>query len=153
MTHLRLSLSLAALLTVLACPVLAEDLPQGPKAPPPEPLPDPICDTAKPDSGDWMLGRWVAPYSRWEFLRAANGAMTWSLEQKSDINQALGWKQGARLDGGVAAVSGCTLRLEAREGGEVAFAFDGVRTHDGKIYGFAVNPAGQQARWILRRER
>lgn len=143
---------------VLAClatafPALAdESLPQGPKAPPPEPLPEPICDTAKPDGGDWLLGRWVAPYSKWEFKRDAKG-LAWHLEQKPDINRSLGWKDGTSIDGSVEAVSACSMRLVAGDDGEVAFSFDGVRTDDNKIYGYAVNKAGQKLRWVLRRER
>jgi len=137
----------------LAMPALAdEDLPQGPKMTPPEPLPEPICDTAKPDTGDWLVGRWVAPYSKWEFSRA-EGGLGFRLEQKPDINRSLGWKDGATFTGKVVTVSPCSLRLAAGDNGEVAFAFEGVRTDDGKIYGFAVNPAGQQLRWVLRRER
>jgi hypothetical protein len=151
---LRRTLLIAAF-CVLAVPALADDdaPPQGPKAPPPEPLPEPICDVAKPDGGDWLLGRWVAPYAKWAFERNTSGKLAWVLEQKPDINRAAGWKDGARIEGRVAAVSGCTVKLEAGEGGVVAFAFEGVKTDDGKIYGFAVNPAGQQIRWVLRRER
>ncbi len=140
-------------LIALALPALAEDLPQGPKAPPPEPLPEASCDAAKPDSGDWLVGRWVAPYSKWEFRRAAAGNLVWTLEQKPDINRSEGWKDGARFDGKVDAVSACTLRLTAGDNGEVAFTFNGVLTEGGKIYGYAANSSGQQLRWVLRRER
>ncbi|KIL97089.1 hypothetical protein CCC_00150 [Paramagnetospirillum magnetotacticum MS-1] len=146
----RAALALCCLLT--AVPALAEDLPQGPKAPPPEPLPDAICDIAKPDSGDWLLGRWVAPYSKWEFKREAQG-LTWTLEQKPDINRDLGYKQGTVIDGKVSELSACTFRLTAVENGETAFNFEGVLTDGGKIYGYATNKAGQGARWILRRQR
>ncbi|EME70218.1 hypothetical protein H261_09172 [Paramagnetospirillum caucaseum] len=146
----RAALALCCLLA--AAPTWAEDLPQGPKAPPPEPLPDAPCDTARPDSGDWLVGRWVAPYSKWEFRRDAQG-LAWKLEQKPDVNRNLGYKQGAVIEGKVTAVSPCTMTLQAAENGETAFAFEGVRTEDGKIYGYAVNKAGQNARWTLRRER
>ncbi|MBI3446992.1 MAG: hypothetical protein HY055_16910 [Magnetospirillum sp.] len=147
----RTALVLACL--AAACPALADEgLPQGPKAPPPEPLPEAACDTAKPDSGDWLLGRWVAPYAKWEFKREPKG-LVWHLEQKPDINRSLGWKDGASLDGAVETVSACTLRLVAGDNGDVAFAFDAVRTDENKIYGYAVNKAGQQLRWVLRRER
>jgi len=148
----RLRLVLAAMLSLLAVPALAQDLPQGPKAPPPDPLPEPLCDAARPDSGDWLVGRWVMPYGRWDIRREAGG-LAWTLEQKPDINAALGWKDGARIDGTVQAVSACTLRLVAGEGGGTAFAFDGVRTEDGRIYGYATSRAGQRIRWTLRRER
>ena len=150
---LRLFTALSVALIALGLPAFAEDLPQGPKAPPPEPLPEASCDATKADSGDWLVGRWVAPYSKWQFQRAAGGGLTWTLEQKPDINRSLGWKDGANFGGAVAAVSACTLRLTAGDNGEVSFAFDGVRTDDGKIYGYAVNPTGQQVRWVLRRER
>jgi hypothetical protein len=133
-------------------PALAQDLPKGPKAPPPEPLPDASCDTAKADSGDWLVGRWVAPYSKWEFKREAQG-LVWKLEQKPDINRELGYKQGTVIEGKVAEISACTLRLTAVENGETAFDFEGVRTEDGKIYGYASNKAGKGVRWTLRRER
>lgn len=142
---------LLAAVTVMG-PALAQDLPKGPKAPPPEPLPDATCDTAKADSGDWLVGRWVAPFSRWEFKRDAQG-LVWKLEQKPDINRDLGYKQGTVIEGKVTAISPCTMNLQATENGETAFAFEGVRTEDGKIYGYALNKAGQNARWILRRER
>ncbi|CUW41503.1 conserved protein of unknown function [Magnetospirillum sp. XM-1] len=141
-----------ALCCLLAAPALAEDLPKGPKAPPPEPLPDATCDTTKADSGEWLLGRWVAPYSKWEFKRDAQG-LAWKLEQKPDINRDLGYKQGTVIEGKVEAISPCTLKLTATENGETTFAFEGVRTEDGKIYGYALNKAGQNARWTLRRER
>lgn len=147
----RAALALCCLF--LAVPAaLAEDLPKGPKAPPPEPLPDATCDTTKADSGDWLVGRWVAPYSKWEFKRDAQG-LVWKLEQKPDINRDLGYKQGTVIEGKVEAISACTMKLVATENGETAFAFEGVRTEDGKIYGYAANKAGQNARWTLRRER
>ena len=146
----RAALALCCLL--ISAPALAEDLPKGPKAPPPEPLPDATCDTAKADSGDWLVGRWVAPFSKWEFKREAQG-LVWKLEQKPDINRDLGHKQGTVIEGKVSEISPCTMKLVATENGETAFAFEGVRTEDGKIYGYALNKAGQNARWILRRER
>jgi hypothetical protein len=146
----RAALALCCLL--ISAPALAEDLPQGPKAPPPEPLPDATCDTAKADSGDWLVGRWVAPYSKWEFKRDGQG-LTWKLEQKPDINRNLGYKEGTVIGGKVSEITACTLRLTAQENGETAFDFEGVRTEDGKIYGYATNKAGQGARWTLRRER
>ena len=153
MTPLRHIAILSAFLLAFGLPALAEDLPQGPKVAPPEPLPEAECDTAKSDTGEWLVGRWVAPYSKWEFRRSAAGDLVWTLDQKPDINRSLGWKEGAHIDGKVTAVSACSLRLTAGDGGEVAFAFDGVRTGDGKIYGYAVNVSGQQLRWVLRRER
>lgn len=137
----------------LSLPAFADDLPQGPKMPPPDPLPEVSCDTAKADSGDWLVGRWVSPYAKWEFRRAAGGDLVWTLDQKPDINRSLGWKEGANIDGKVAAISACTLRLTAGDNGEVAFTFDGVKTDEDKIYGYAVNTSGQQLRWVLRRLR
>ncbi|BAE49633.1 hypothetical protein [Paramagnetospirillum magneticum] len=146
----RAALALCCLL--ISVPALAEDMPKSPKAPPPEPLPDATCDTTKADAGDWLAGRWVAPYSKWEFKRDAQG-LTWKLEQKPDLNSNLGYKQGTVIEGKVSELSACTLRLTAVENGETAFDFEGVRTEDGKIYGYATNKAGQGARWTLRRER
>jgi hypothetical protein len=137
-------------LLLAAAPALAQELPKGPKAPPPEPLPDAPCDAARPDSGEWLLGHWVAPYAKWEFRRDG-AALAWTLEQKPDINRDLGYKEGAVLNGKIDEVSACTLKLTARENGETAFAFEGVRTEDGKIYGYASNQKGQGARWTLRR--
>jgi hypothetical protein len=143
--------SVLALCCLLAAPAAwAEDLPQGPKAPPPEPLPEAACDTAKPDSGDWLLGRWVAPYSKWDFRREGDG-LVWTLEQKSDINRDLGYKEGATFGGKVDTVTGCTIGLTASENGKTVFVFEGVQIEGGRIYGYAHNEAGQSARWTLRR--
>ncbi len=149
----RTGIGIAVLLLLAsALPVSAEDLPQGAKLGPPEPLPEASCDTSRADAGGWLVGRWVAPYSRWEFSSSSAG-LAWRLEQKPDINAAAGWKDGATLTGPVQAVSACSMRLVAGEGGEEAFTFDGILTDDGKIYGFAVNRSGQRKRWVLRRER
>lgn len=141
------ALALAALLSTT--PAWADDLPQGPKAGPPEPLPEPQCDTAQLDRGDWLLGRWVAPQARWEFVRAGAG-IAWTLDQKGSP-EAAGWHNGANLAGTVAAISGCTVTLAAGETG--AFTFEGVLTEGGRIYGFATNKAGRHIRYVLRRER
>ncbi|MGE5547710.1 MAG: hypothetical protein ACM33T_12485 [Solirubrobacterales bacterium] len=139
----------ALLLAALALPAAAQELPKFPKAAPPEPTPDPICDTAKPSGGDWLLGRWVAPNTKWSFERAG-GAIGWTLERKGSINQDFGWQDGATITGTVDKVSGCTVSLKAGQGD---FLFDGVLTEDGKLYGYAVNKAGQTVRFVLRRER
>lgn len=143
-------LPILAALLLLPAIAFAQELPKGPKAPPPEPLPDATCDTAKPDAGDWLLGHWVAPYSKWEFRRDGV-AMNWKLEQKADINKDLGYKEGAVLTGKVDELSACSLKFAARDGEQIAFTFEGVRTEDGRIYGFADNGKGQTARWTLRR--
>lgn len=140
---------LAALALSLAVPAAAEDLPQGPKAGPPEPLPEAACDTTLPNNGAWLLGRWVAPQARWEFTRG-DAALTWVLDQKGSIGSNFGWREGARITGTVTKVTGCTVTLIAGEG---AFAFDGVLTDSGKLYGFATNPKGDHVRFVLRRER
>lgn len=147
----RAALAVCCLLAA-APAALAQELPKGPKAPPPEPLPDATCDTDAADAGDWLVGRWVAPYSKWEFRREAQG-LVWRLEQKPDLNKDLGYKQGTVIEGKVESISPCTMHLVAAENGATAFDFQGVRTEDGKIYGYAVNKAGQGARWTLRRER
>lgn len=143
-------LSLAALLMVAALPALAQPLPQFPKAAPPEPLPEPICDTALANNGAWLLGRWVAPQTRWEFTRAADGGIAWTLDRKGSINRDFGWAEGATISGTAEKVSGCTVALKAGEG---AFAFEGVLTDSGKLYGFASNAKGDHVRFVLRRER
>ena len=61
MIPLRPFATAAIALLALTLPAWAEDFPQGPKAPPPEPLPEAVCDTARPDAGDWLVGNWVAP--------------------------------------------------------------------------------------------
>jgi hypothetical protein len=146
----RAALALCCLFA--ASSAMAQDLPKGPKAPPPEPLPDATCDTAKADSGDWLVGRWVAPYSKWEFKRETQG-LVWKLEQKPDINRDLGYKQGTVIEGKVTEISACTLKLLGSENGETVFSLEGVRTEDGKIYSYATSKSGQSARWTLRRER
>ena len=94
----------------------------------------------------------MAPFTKWEFRRDAQG-LVWKLEQKPDINRDLGYKQGTVIEGKVAEISACTMKLVATESGETVFSLEGVRTEDGKIYSYAINKAGQGARWTLRRER
>lgn len=134
---------------MLALPALAQDLPQFPKIAPPSSLPEAACDTGVANSGDWLLGRWVSPQSRWEFKRQ-DGALVWSLDRKGSINTGFGWSDGTRLDGVVRAISACSFTLSA---GNDQFVMDGVLTEDGKIYGAAANPKGDTARFLLRRER
>lgn len=138
-----------ALALTLAFPAAAQDLPQFPKIGPPEPLPEATCDTGLANDGAWLLGRWVAPQARWEFLRK-DAAIAWTLDQKAGIGAAFGWREGARVAGTVTKVSGCTVTLTAGEG---AFGFEGVLTDAGKLYGFATNPKGEHVRFVLRRER
>lgn len=146
----------AALLTVLLAsaitfPAMAGDddqLPQFPKVAPPEPLPEASCDTSAANDGGWLLGRWVAPQSRWEFTRA-NGAIAWTLDRKGTVNRDFGWQEGAQIAGTADKVSACSVHLVAGQGD---FQFDGVLTESGKIYGFAVNPKGDTVRFVLRRE-
>ncbi|MBI5162468.1 MAG: hypothetical protein HY985_01045 [Magnetospirillum sp.] len=134
----------------VAAPAVAQELPQFPKAGPPQPVPDAPCDVALPSSGDWLLGRWVAPQTRFEFGRAKE-AILWTMERKGGLNEDFGWDKGAAIEGRVVQVSACTVRLTAGEGD--AFVFDGVRTDDGKIFGSATNKAGRNVRFVLRRER
>ena len=136
-------------LMLLATPALAQELPQFPKAAPPEPLPDAFCDTKAPNSGDWLLGRWVAPQSRWEFTRKGN-AIAWVLDRKGGMNGDFGWQDGTQIDGTVEAVSGCTVTLVAGQG---AFRFEGVLTESGKLFGFATSRRGEVVRFTLRREK
>lgn len=145
---MRLSAALAALLLVTA-PAGAADLPQFPKAGPPGPLPEPACDTGLANSGEWLVGRWVAPHTKWSFTRQGQ-AIGWTLERRGSINEGFGWREGATITGTVDSVTGCTVTLKAGEGD---FLFDGVLTEGGKLYGFATNKAGEQVRFVLRRER
>ncbi len=124
------------------------NLPQFPKIRPPQPLPEAACDTTLANNGDWLLGRWVAPQTRFEFSRAAP-AIQWSLDRKGTSDE-FGWQSGAIITGTVTTVTGCTARLSA--GGD-AFVFEGVLTDEGKLYGYATNKAGAAVRFVLRRER
>lgn len=138
-----------AALVLAAAPAWAEDFPKSPKVGPPEPLPEPICDVSAANDGGWLVGRWVAPQTRMEFVRAGE-ALTWTMDRKGSINTDFGWRDGAQISGGVEAVSGCTVTLNAGEG---AFRFQGVLTDSGKLYGFATNQKGEVVRFTLRRER
>jgi hypothetical protein len=143
-------LAAAILLALAVSPAAAEDeLPKFPKAGPPQPLPEATCDVGKADAGDWLLGGWVAPQTRLTFRR--QGAdIAWSMDRKGSGGE-FGWQEGAVIDGRVAAVSACTLRLVA--GTDGAFTFEGVLTEDGRIFGYATNKAGADVRFVLRRER
>jgi hypothetical protein len=140
---------LFAVALLLAAPAAAQELPQGPKAGPPEPLPEAACDVGLPNNGAWLLGRWVAPQARWEFFRN-DSAIAWTLDQKGSVGSNFGWRDGTQITGVVTRVTGCTAALSAGEG---AFAFEGVLTESGKLYGFATNPKGEHVRFVLRRER
>lgn len=136
------------LVACLTLPAAAQELPHFPKAGPPQPLPEPACDTTRPDGGDWLLGRWVAPETRFEFTRSGSG-VSWTMSRKS-VADEFGWRDGTTISGQAEAVTACTLRLTAGEG---AFTFNGVLTEEGRIYGYAANTKGQHVRFVLRRER
>jgi hypothetical protein len=138
-----------AVLMFATLPAMAQELPQFPKAGPPEPLPEPSCDISLPNNGAWLVGRWVAPQSRWEFVRDG-AAITWTLERKGGLNQDFGWQDGTLITGSADKLTGCTVHLVAGQG---AFQFDGVLTDSGKIYGFATSRKGEVVRFTLRRER
>lgn len=138
-----------ALCLCAALPAAAEDLPQFPKIGPPGSLPEAICDQSKASDGNWLLGRWVSPQSRWEFSRQGQG-LAWGLDRKGSVEDGMGWSAGTRIDGGVEQISPCSFRLGAGDG---QFALDGVLTDDGKIFAVAANAKGKTARFILRRER
>lgn len=144
---MRIAVILAALL--VAAPALAQDFPQGPKAGPPEPLPDAVCDTSLANNGDWLIGRWVGPQAKWEFTRKAE-TIAWTLERKGGVNQDFGWQDGAVITGIADRTTACTIHLSAGEG---AFQFEGVLTEGGKLFGFATNRKGDHVRFTLRRER
>ena len=138
-----------ALCLCAASPAVAQDLPQFPKVGPPGSLPEPVCDTAMANDGQWLVGRWVSPQSRWEFHRQGT-SLAWSLDRKGSVNDGLGWSEGSRFDGIVDAISGCTFTLSAGAG---QFVMEGVLTDGGKVFGVAANTKGNSARFILRRER
>jgi hypothetical protein len=140
-----------AVLLPVACvmPAAAQDLPQFPKAGPPQPLPEAICDTGAASSGDWLVGRWVAPQTRWEFARK-DGGLTWTMDRKGAIAEDFGWTEGTSIGGAVDHASACTVALS---GGGGAFVFHGVLSDGGKLYGYATNRRGETVRFILRRER
>lgn len=143
-----LSLVVALCLAPLV-PAAAENLPQFPKIGPPGSLPEAACDTSRAHSGDWLLGRWVSPHSRWEFQRQGT-ALVWSLERKGSVDDGMGWSAGTRIDGAVSAVSACSFTLGAGDG---QFSMEGVLTEGGKVYAVAANAKGKTARFLLRRER
>ncbi len=142
-------LAVAVVLALAAVPALAQELPKFPKARPPQPLPEATCDVDRANSGDWLLGGWVAPQTRFHFSRPGKD-IVWTMDRKGGGDE-FGWQEGATIDGRVAAVSACTLRLVA--GPDGAFTFEGVLTEGGMIYGYATNKAGDAVRFVLRRER
>lgn len=133
----------------LSVPALAQELPKFPKAGPPETMPEPPCDATVANNGDWLVGNWVSPHSRWKFTRQGDG-LVWSLDRSGTINDGLGWSAGAHLDGTVGAVSACSFVLDSGNG---QFVMNAVFTDGGKIYGAAANANGASARFLLRRER
>ena len=163
----------AAVLMLAAWPALGQELPKFPKARPPQPLPEATCDVDKADAGDWLLGGWVAPETRFQFSRTAKG-IVWTMDRKGAGGE-FGWQDGAVIDGRVATLSACSVGLVAGESpqtngmpakpagespqvdrpgdGGAAVTFEGVLTEDGKIYGYATNKAGNDVRFVLRRER
>lgn len=151
MTPALRQIGLIGLLLLSTVPAHAADdeLPQFPKIGPPQPLPEAPCDTAKASTGDWLIGRWVAPQTKWEFTRQGD-AVTWTLDRKGSVNTDFGWQDGARITGTAEAVTGCTVSLVAGQG---AFRFEGVLTENGKLFGYATNTKGDNVRFTLRRER
>lgn len=151
---MRKILILAVLAAAIPALALAEDLPQFPKVAPPEPLPDAVCDTTLASTGDWLIGRWVAPQTRWDFSRNSGG-IAWTLERKGGMNSEFGWQDGTQIDGIADKITGCTIHLSAgpQKDGAAAFQFQGVLTEAGKLYGFATNRRGENVRFVLRRER
>lgn len=139
----------AALIASLGLPAMAADFPKSPKIGPPEPLPEAVCDPSVPHSGDWILGNWVAPRTKWSFQRQADG-ITWIMDRKGAIDEGFGWSDGTTIDGVVTTVTGCTVTLQAGQG---AFQFQGVLTDAGHLFGYATNPKGKHMRFTLRRER
>lgn len=146
---MRVATLAASLMMVCTVPALAQELPKFPKAGPPGSLPEASCDTTLPNTGSWLLGRWVSPHSRWEFIRQGDG-MAWILDRKGSVDDGMGWSAGTRIEGAVTALSACSFTLGAGDG---QFTMDGVLTDGGKVYGVASNTKGNTARFLLRRER
>ncbi|MGE4281066.1 MAG: hypothetical protein AB7G62_15865 [Magnetospirillum sp.] len=146
---MRVATLAASLMMICTVPAMAQELPKFPKAGPPGSLPEANCDTALPNNGGWLLGRWVSPHSRWEFIRQGDG-MAWILDRKGSVDDGMGWSAGTRIEGAVTALSACSFTLGAGDG---QFTMDGVLTDGGKIYGVASNAKGNTARFLLRRER
>lgn len=138
----------AAMLTLLALPASAADFPKSPKIGPPEPLPGPSCDVAAASTGEWLVGHWVAPHTKWSFSREGS-ALVWIMDRKG-FNDGFGWSDGATITGTVETATGCTVTLKAGEG---AFLFDGVLTDAGHLFGYATNTRGDNVRFTLRRQR
>jgi hypothetical protein len=147
-------LCLLALCLLTALPAAADGdgddkLPQFPKVRPPSPLPETTCDASRPGGGDWLVGRWVGPQTVLSFSRGAN-SLAWVLDRKSAAGE-FGWAAGGTIEGIVVAATACTVRLTA--GPDGAFVFEGVLTEEGRLYGYAVNKAGADVRFTLRREK
>ena len=142
-------LVLAVALAMLSGSAFADDFPKFPKAGPPDSLPEAPCDSLAANAGEWLVGRWVAPQTRMEFVRQ-DGRLTWAMDRKGSVADDFGWTEGGRIEGTVDQVSACTLALSAGGG---AFRFDGVLSESGKIYGVATGRQGRTLRLVLRRER
>ena len=138
----------AIVMALAIFPAAAQDFPQSPKAGPPSSLPDAPCDATHADNGDWLLGRWVGPQTKFDFVRQGTD-ITWVMDRKNSAGE-FGWQEGAIINGKVTAVTTCTLRMSA---GDDDFVFEGVLTQDGLLYGAAVNKAGRDVRFTLRRAR
>lgn len=141
---MRIVFLLAAAM-MMAAPALAQDFPKSPKAGPPDAMPDALCDAGQSDTGAWAVGRWVAPQTRLEIM--ADGFV---LDRKGTMNDAFGWRDGARIQGRIAKVSPCTLELVTMDGG---FTLDAIRTEAGHLFTQARNAKGESLRLTFRRER
>jgi len=145
----RLALQ-SALLAALIIPVHAQEdldrLPQFPKLGPPDPLPEASCDTAEANGGGWLLGRWVAPRTRLEFTGKPQ-AIAWAMDRGGGGGE-FGWSSDSSVEGRVAEVSGCSVRLVAD-----SFVFQAVLTDGGRLYGFATSKAGADVRMVFQKER
>jgi len=120
-----------------AAPAWSQDLPQGPKLGPPSGLPEAPCDTARPDSGDWLLGTWGSGAARWQVSRGPAG-LIWQRGEGGPLAQ-----------GRVAEVSSCSVVLHDTSGG---VALEGVRSPSGAIYAHGPDSGGAAGRWVLRRQ-
>lgn len=122
------------------------ELPHFPKAKPPQPLPEPVCDATRADAGDWLLGHWTGTGVRLEVRRQGAGVV-WHL---SGDNVASKFNVSAvnGLSGTATALSPCTVSLSA--GAPSAFVFEAVLTEDGQLFGYATDPDGDDIRFSLR---
>lgn len=122
------------------------------KADPPDPLPEPLCDTTASTDGAWLAGVWVAPYAQFTFSKNAEGHWMFNYTQKRGVSE--GHKQEfASFDGTLQQISPCAFAGQAGD----RVAFEGVLTEKGQIFAtmnsIKVADDSKFRRYILRRAR